>query len=69
MYEAQKAGINSDRTMGRKPIVSVGSYGANVYPRGASVLHMLRFLLGEDLFWRAIRHYIAKHQYATVETQ
>jgi len=68
MYEAQKAGINSDRTMGRKPIVSIGSYGANVYPRGASVLHMLRFLLGDDLFWRAIRHYIAKHQYATVET-
>ncbi len=68
MYEAQKAGINSDRTMGRKPIVSAGTYSANVYPRGASVLHMLRFLLGEDLFWRAIRRYIAKHQYATVET-
>jgi aminopeptidase N len=68
MYEAQKAGINSDRTMGRKPIVSVGSYSANVYPRGASVLHMLRFLLGEDLFRRAIHHYIAKHQYTTVET-
>ena len=69
MYEAQRAGINSDRTMGRKPIVSVGSYGANVYPRGASILHMLRFLLGEDLFWRAIRRYIAKYQYATVETR
>jgi aminopeptidase N len=69
MYEAQKAGINSDRTMGRKPIVSTGSFGANVYPRGASVLHMLRFQLGEDLFWRAIRHYITKFQYATVETR
>jgi len=68
MYEAQRAGINSDRTMGRKPIVSIGSYSTNVYPRGASVLHMLRFLLGDDLFWRAIRHYAAKHQYATVET-
>ena len=68
MYEAQQSGINSDKTMGRKPIVSIGSYGANLYPRGASVLHMLRFVLGEEMFWRAIQHYIAKYRFTTVET-
>ncbi|MCC6396840.1 MAG: M1 family metallopeptidase [Bacteroidetes bacterium] len=68
MYEAQKAGIATDKGLGRKPIVSVGSYGANLYPRGASVLHMLRFVLGDELFWRALRHYITKHQFASVET-
>jgi len=68
MFEAQQAGINVDRRLGRKPIVSIGSYGENVYPRGASVLHMLRFLLGDQLFWRAIRHYIVKHQFSVVET-
>ena len=65
---AQQAGIHTDRILGRKPIVSVGSFQANVYPRGASVLHMLRFVLGDDLFWRAMRHYIEKNQFTSVET-
>ncbi len=68
MYGSQQAGIRTDRMMGRKPIVSVGSYQPNVYPRGASVLHMLRFVLGDDLFWRAIHHYITKNQFTSVET-
>ncbi|MBI5463813.1 MAG: M1 family metallopeptidase [Ignavibacteriales bacterium] len=68
MYQGQQAGIVVDTTKGRKPIVSVESYGENVYPRGASVLHMLRFLLGDDLYHRAIKHYITKHQFQPVET-
>jgi aminopeptidase N len=68
MYNAQQAGINTDKSLGRKPIVSVGSYGSNIYPRGASVLHMLRFVLGDDLFWKSLNHYITKNQYRTVET-
>jgi aminopeptidase N len=67
-YEAQQAGINNDKTLGRKPIVSVGSYGANLYPRGASVLHMLRYLLGDSLYFRSLHHYLIKHQYGVVET-
>ena len=68
MYNNQQAGINTDATLGRKPIVSVGSYGANVYPRGSAVLHMLRLVLGDRLFWRSINHYITKHQFTPVET-
>ncbi len=68
MYRDQQAGVVVDTTRGRKPIVSVGSYGENVYPRGAAVLHMLRFLLGDDLYHRAIRHYITKHAFQPVET-
>jgi aminopeptidase N len=68
MYNAKQAGIGADKSLGRKPIVSVGSYGANIYPRGASVLHMLRFILGDELFWRSVNHYITKNQYRTVET-
>jgi aminopeptidase N len=68
MHNAQEAGISSDKTSGRKPIVSVGTYGANIYPRGAAVLHMLRFMLGDDLFWRAIRQYAVTCQFRTVET-
>ena len=38
------------------------------YPKGASVLHILRHVLGEDNFRRSINHYLLKHQYGTVET-
>lgn len=68
MFNAQRSGINSDKHVGRKPIVSVGSYGENIYPRGASVLHMLRFVLGDRLFWNAMHHYIVKYQHTNVET-
>ncbi len=68
MYNDQKRGIDVDRRLGRKPIVSVGSYGENVYPRGAEVLHMLRFVLGDDLFWKSMNHYITKYQFRNVET-
>ena len=68
MFSSQEAGITSDNRAGRKPIVSVGSFGANIYPRGAAVLHMLRFVLGDTLFWKAMHHYIVKYQHTPVET-
>ena len=68
MSQQQQNGINTDKHQGRKPVVSVGSYGSNVYSRSAAILHMLRFVLGDDMFWRAIHHYLEKHQYTTVET-
>ena len=68
MYQDQQAGVVVDTSRGRKPIVSVESYGENVYPRGAAVLHMLRNLLGDDLYHRGIKHYITKHAYQPVET-
>ncbi|TLY27293.1 MAG: M1 family metallopeptidase [Ignavibacteria bacterium] len=37
MLNDQLAGVHVDTAVGRKPIVSVGSYGTNVYPRGAAV--------------------------------
>lgn len=68
MFDNQNSGIWVDSVRGRRPIVAVESYGENVYPRGASVLHMLRFLLGDELFWKAVRHYIGKYKYQYVET-
>ncbi|HEX8070004.1 MAG TPA: M1 family aminopeptidase [Pyrinomonadaceae bacterium] len=42
----------------------------DVYPyqRGAAVLHMLRFVLGEENWWRALKHYLTKHAHQPVET-
>ncbi len=68
MYGNQRAAINTDRTLGRKPIVSIGSYTSNIYARGSDVLHMLRHTLGDSLFWRGLRYYIEKYKFQPVET-
>jgi aminopeptidase N len=39
------------------------------YPRGGAVLHMLRDVLGEENWWRAINHYLTKHRNQPVETE
>lgn len=68
MSACQESAIRTDAMLGRKPIVSVGSLTANVYSRASSVLNMLRFVLGDELFWKAINHYITKYQYRAAET-
>ncbi len=39
-----------------------------VYQRGAAVLNMLKFVLGEEMFWKAVRHYLATYQWQSVDT-
>lgn len=43
-------------------------FDGHTYPKGARVLHMLRHELGDERFWRGIRHYAATNQHRTVET-
>jgi aminopeptidase N len=38
----------------------------HIYPRGASVLQMLRHQLGDSLFWSAMHHYTFAHEYGNV---
>ncbi|MBL8759196.1 MAG: HEAT repeat domain-containing protein [Phycisphaerae bacterium] len=42
--------------------------GANPYPKGAFILHMLRERLGEAPFLAGLRDYLHRHAYETVET-
>ncbi|TVQ29870.1 MAG: hypothetical protein EA376_14585 [Phycisphaeraceae bacterium] len=42
--------------------------GANPYPKGSTVLHMLRQKLGEDVFWEGVRTYTRRFADSTVET-
>ncbi|MCA0445092.1 MAG: M1 family metallopeptidase [Bacteroidetes bacterium] len=69
VYDNQYAGIQSDRSRGRRPIVHPDSYTTNLYPRGGSILHMLRFILGEDGFRNSIRYFLQKHAYQPVSTE
>ncbi len=59
----------------RRPIVT--KYYANkdamfdnyAYPGGGSVLHMLRKHLGDDLWWKAINHYLTSNAHQPVSTE
>ena len=41
---------------------------ANPYPKGASILHMLRCMLGEELFFKGVHLYVRRHAGGVVET-
>jgi aminopeptidase N len=65
---------NMDDHVNRRPTV-LNSYvspmelfESHIYGKGAVVLNMLRFVLGDELFWSAIRHYANKFAYKNVET-
>lgn len=41
----------------------------HLYEKGGRVLHMLRRALGDEAFFRAIKHYLGKHRGGSVETR
>lgn len=59
----------------RRPIVtrvfnsSWNMYDRHLYPGGAFRLHMLRQLLGDDVFWPAVADYLQTFAKRTVETE
>jgi aminopeptidase N len=65
--------LTSDRDC-RRPIVeqryeaSDDMFDAMTYNKGACVLHALRGLLGDEVWWKGIRRYVADHQRQVVET-
>ncbi len=58
----------------RRPLVQnvysepIDIFDRHLYERGSVVLDMLRNRLGDDLWWRAIHHYVSKHQEQEVLT-
>ncbi len=41
---------------------------SNPYPKGASILHMLRVMLGDEVFFAGLQKYVDQHKLGTVET-
>ena len=74
IYSMAREYLREDSEHYRRPIVSnvyrnpMDIFDRHLYEKGGVVLHMLRGVLGEDLFWKAIRHYAAKHQDTNVTT-
>ena len=73
--EAQQEVIDADRRA-RRPLV-YDRYvtdplelflSGHIYPKGATVLQMLRHQLGDSLFWSAMHRYTVDHALSTAET-
>ncbi len=73
--DAQDQTITADRR-NRRPIVYNKYvtdpievfFSGHIYPKGATVLQMLRHQLGDSAFWGAMHHYAASHMHGNVVT-
>ena len=74
MYGNQQAYFQAWAQGNRRPIVTLrysdpdALFDTYAYPRGGAVLSMVRFVLGDEMFWKAIRHYVKKYEWQNVET-
>lgn len=72
----KNAYLNEVRTKYLRPIVfnryDLASPGQNfdrhTYQKGALMLHLLRSIIGDDLFFRTISHFLHKHAFQPVDT-
>jgi aminopeptidase N len=66
--------ISEDKERYRRPMVThvyreaIELYDRHIYEKGGCVYHMLRTELGDDLFWKAIHHFVRTNAHKTVET-
>ncbi|MFM8394876.1 MAG: M1 family metallopeptidase, partial [Acidobacteriota bacterium] len=66
--------LREDLTSHRRPLVcrkyrfSEELMDRHAYEKGACILHMLRGVLGDEQFFRALGHYLSKHAYQAAET-
>ncbi len=71
---AQESLLALDRGRGRRATVTndyidpEDVFDPHIYARGACILNMLRFVMGDSLFWEGIRHYVDLYQYQSVST-
>ncbi len=67
--------FEEDREHYRRPIVTKvfkqpsDLFDRHLYEKGSRVLHMLRYLLGEEGFWKSIHTYAADNREKVVETR
>ena len=67
----RRAHQNTAIQAGKKDFLGVrvsGGGTARVYQKGSAVISMLEYVLGSDQWKRVLKHYLAKHAYANVET-
>ena len=73
MMNNHRAVIAADKRERRPTVYNryndpVDLFSTYIYPRGASVLHMLRGIIGKDLFFKAIKYYVHKYKFHNVDS-
>lgn len=74
MLENAERYMKEDATLYRRPIVTnvyelpMHLFDAHLYPGGAWRLHMLRKLLGDEVWWKVVKHFLTEHGKDVVET-
>ncbi len=74
LHQEAQSYMNEDRRRYRRPIVAWtyrrpwNMFDRHSYPKGGRVLHMLRYVVGDDGFRRGIRRYLEVNAHRTVET-
>jgi aminopeptidase N len=74
-FESHEESIQADRRT-RRPIVYDRwvddpievFFSGHIYPKGATILQMLRHQLGDAAFWKAMNHYTTANAYGNVTT-
>lgn len=44
------------------------NFDSHTYPKAASVLHMLRSMIGDEAFFKVLSHFLHKHEFGVVDT-
>jgi aminopeptidase N len=74
LYQNAAIYMSEDAARYRRPIVNnvyhepIDLFDRHLYEKGSLVLHMIRTVLGDDLWRKAIHHYVAKHRSTNVTT-
>jgi aminopeptidase N len=74
LWRNARAYFDEDRQRYRRPIVQrvyhepMDIFDRHLYEKGGLVLHMLRFVLGDALFFKAMHHYVATYAHQAVTT-
>ena len=74
MHQNARAYFREDGEVYRRPIVTnvykepIDLFDHHLYEKGSLVLHMLRYMLGDEAFWSSLRQYVTANRHAVVET-
>ena len=74
LYQKAQNYFREDRERYRRSIVTkvyhepIDLFDTHLYEKGSLVLHMLRFYLGDELFFKSLNHYCVTHRGKSVET-
>ena len=73
-YEDYNSYMDEDTSKYRRPIVfdhydyPFDLFDSHAYPKGGLTLRMLRYVLGDEAFWRGMNYYANKFAFKNVET-